>query len=596
MISSRRWGEATLKAGLNHREAGDAEKAISYYERLLNFNGAVEWKALARYGLIQLHYEAKQYKEVIEAFNSTAGTALDDNRMRPKMLIMVAKSYQELEQYSNAFDSYRLVERGFPETEEAIEAGYQKLRCQFALGDPSLPGYADRFVDLQRERDPESPFINKAIFLKSEILFKQNRFRDAAESYRALGENKTNIPEKYHSMINYKHGWAEADSGNPSLAIAPLSDFLANEPDSPHFANALAKRAMSYKLIEDYTNCLKDFDRIVKDFPESEPAELAYQQKGLISGQRRDDDAMIATFEEMLQKFPNTSAKAQAKFWIGFGKYRKKDYKACIDPLTEARTLQPEAYFENATRALMHAQYRNAQSVTSAASNEYLGKLIEEIDLYRKKNPEGLVPTEILFWLGMNLFDQEDYQRCAKYLTLASTPEKPEESQLILWERLAIAREKNGNWDRALNAAENQFALSKTPAAEAKTLLTKSKALLGKKLYDEARVAALQASKRQQEGRVGAMIHLQLGDIEFAVGNYEDAHQRYVLPAIAFDDPQITPLALWKTIRALDASLEELGNDATANEVRREHTAKKTELESELSKRFPSFRPPAEEA
>ena len=53
------------------------------------------------------------------------------------MLIMVAKSYHEMEQYSNAFDSYRLIEQAFPDSVEAEEAGYQKLRCQFVLGDES---------------------------------------------------------------------------------------------------------------------------------------------------------------------------------------------------------------------------------------------------------------------------------------------------------------------------------------------------------------------------------------------------------------------------------------------------------------------------
>ena len=158
-----------------------------------------------------------------------------------------------------------------------------------------------------------------AHFLKSEILFKQGKFRDAADAYRAITATKlAHIPEKYHTMIYYKHGWAEFEAGSPAQAIAPLSEFMLADKENPYFANALAKRAMSYKAIEDYTNCLKDFDRIIREYPDSEPAELSYQQKGLISGQRRDDDAMISTFEEMLNKFPSTSAKAQALFldWL----------------------------------------------------------------------------------------------------------------------------------------------------------------------------------------------------------------------------------------------------------------------------------------
>ncbi|MEZ5325304.1 MAG: tetratricopeptide repeat protein [Verrucomicrobiales bacterium] len=583
-------GEATVKAGLLYSEAGETEKAILLYNRMLKFDSAAEWKALARYGLIRLHYDAEQYEEVIKAFNATTSVSLPETT-RPKMLIMVAKSYHAMEQFSNAFDSYRLIEQAFPDSMEAEEAGYQKLRCQFVLGDPSLPGYADRFIDDQRQRDADSPFINMAYFLKSEILFKQGKYADAADAYRAMGAKLEHIPEKYHAMIHYKHGWAESEAGNPTQAIAPLSEFMLDQADSPYFANALAKRAMSYKAIEDYTNCLKDFDRIIKEFPNSEPAELSYQQKGLISGQRRDDDAMIATFEEMLMKFPNTSAKAQALFWIGFGKYRKKEYEACIEPLSKARSMDEESYFENGSRAIIHAQYRNAQSVTSAAKNEYLPKLVDEINLYLKKKPEGVIPTEILFWLGMKMFDQEDYGNAAKFLSLASTPDKPEDSQLILWERLAVAREEIGQYDLALDAAEKQFALSKSPAAEAKALLTKSRALAGKQLYDEARVAAREGSNRQKEGRVGAMLMLQLGDIEFAENNFPEAAALFIVPATTFDDPQITPMALWKTVRAIDGELEKMGANATSSERGKGLVAKKTELETEISKRFPEFRP-----
>ena len=132
-------GEATVKAGLLYSEEGQIEKAIKLYNRMLKFNRAADWKALARYGLIRLHYDAEQYEEVIEAFKATTSVTLPD-ATRPKMLIMVAKSYHELEQYSNAFDSYRLIEQAFPDSVEAVEAGYQKLRCQFVLGDPSPAG------------------------------------------------------------------------------------------------------------------------------------------------------------------------------------------------------------------------------------------------------------------------------------------------------------------------------------------------------------------------------------------------------------------------------------------------------------------------
>jgi TolA-binding protein len=53
----------------------------------------------------------------------------------------------------------------------------------------------------------------------------------------------------------------------------------------------------------------------------------------------------------------------------------------------------------------------------------------------------------------------------------------------------------------------------------------------------------------------------------------------YVVPSQMFDDEEITPLALSKTV----AALEKAGKSKEAEEYR-----------ADLKKRFPNFRPPAE--
>ena len=87
------------------------------------------------------------------------------------------------------------------------------------------------------------------------------------------------------------------------------------------------------------------------------------------------------------------------------------------------------------------------------------------------------------------------------------------------------------------------------------------------------------------------MLMLQLGDIEFAENNFPEAAALFIVPATTFDDPQITPMALWKTVRAIDGELEKMGANATSSERGKGLVAKKTELETEISKRFPEFRP-----
>jgi len=68
-----------------------------------------------------------------------------------------------------------------------------------------------------------------------------------------------------------------------------------------------------------------------------------------------------------------------------------------------------------------------------------------------------------------------------------------------------------------------------------------------------------------------------LGDVAAAQGNYANAAQRYVLPSQMFDDPEITPLALWKTMKAF----EQAGDQNQASD-----------FQKDLAKRFPKWHPP----
>jgi TolA-binding protein len=95
---------------------------------------------------------------------------------------------------------------------------------------------------------------------------------------------------------------------------------------------------------------------------------------------------------------------------------------------------------------------------------------------------------------------------------------------------------------------------------------------------EAARNSAQESLRSQKEGRTNAEARILLGDIAVANGRLEDAAREYLVVSQIFTDPEVTPLALTKVIKAYQS----LGNREKAQE-----------LQQELSKNFPNYKAPA---
>jgi len=62
-------------------------------------------------------------------------------------------------------------------------------------------------------------------------------------------------------------------------------------------------------------------------------------------------------------------------------------------------------------------------------------RLGKEVDSYRGKYADAIVPS-LLGYLGLTYFDRKDFNRSAKYLAWASTPDAPSNTDSRIWNYL----------------------------------------------------------------------------------------------------------------------------------------------------------------
>lgn len=553
--------EALVKSGLMSNSLGDNEKANDYFSSALELQGGDEWKPDAQFHLIKIYYQKKDFQKVIDTYSKGAFSMSDE--IRPKMLLMVGNSFRQMDRHQDAISVYILLREHYPSSKEASESEYRKLLSLFNLGNRSLPRYVDRFLEWQRPRDPDHKNIDMAILIKAEHFFERDDFMSSGKAYDEI--RLSNVPKELASSLLYKKAWSHSESKNATKAITTFTEFVRSYPEDERVSNALAKRALNYKSIEDYTSALSDLKTIIEKFQETESAELAYQQIALIEGQRQNYPALISSYEKLLEEYPDSKASAEAYFWIGWGQFELKKFKESSNSLRKARKLDKGSYHERATLRIILAEY----------SQQRVEAVRTELESLRQSVNKIIIPPQIYLWLGVNLFDSNNYSESSYYLSLACNPKDPESTQAVVWRYLGQARLFTGEYKKSIEAFDFYLNTPQPSNNKARVLHDKSTAMLALKEFNKAEKIVESALSLQPQSRIYGMLCLVWGEIALQQEKYEEAIKRLIKPTYAIEDADITPTALLKSSFAHD----KIGESDKAEE-----------LLSKLKSKYPNFK------
>lgn len=555
--------EAGFRAGVLNLEAEKPEEAERLLKQTLETSKNDTFRKIAQMALMDRAYQRKDYAEVIRLYSLMPLGA--KGKSKAQLDMMFANSLRHRNQLAQAIRIFGEIEREFRGTPEGTEAGYRKLMIFHDVKDKDLPKFADAYVATMREVDKESPFIDLALLLKAETLFESRLYDKAAEAYAEVRVAK--VDAKYASMRVYKMGWAYAESGNAALAIDALGDFVAQWPKDPLAATALVKRAMTYYKLEDYKGALRDFSRIVKEYPESKDMEYAMHQVALVLRHERRVKEMVEAYQALLSKFPETQVRPEAVFWIGGGLFDLKRYAESIQPLREARERHPDEYKEKASLRLIFAHYHLKQP----------DDLLKEMDGYIAQfgEREELVP--IIDFLGRHLYDKGDYAKAEPYLKRRADPKNPRKTAADIWRKLADIHMAGGKWPDAIAdlAAFLQHGIH--VEIRVRAMLDQANCHFKLGALGEAKQVSEDVLRLVRTGRLNAEARILLGDLAMAKELPEEAVQHYVIVAEFGADPVMLPQALHRLVEAL----EKQGKSEAAAAYRMELAAKYPNYEPE---------------
>ena len=362
----------------------------------------------------------------------------------------------------------------------------------------------------------------------------------------------------------YKLGLCHIQTKNTPDIIEAFTYYMQTFPDSPEMPAALAQRALAYEQDKNYSAALTDLNIILAKYPKAHEREAALQLKALILGQQDQTKGMVETFRQLLKEFPKSSVAAQAQYYIGKTAFEAKDYKTALIALNTARQLNKEQYYNLASVRIILCQFYLKDRAA----------LTKEVNNFMANGPNTNVPAEVLEWLGIEYYNEKDFQAAEKYLSALRKIDNTGSVKPDYLFYLGDAATKLKNLSEAEEAFTKYLQTATDPAGKAKVLLTLGAVKISAHKPDEAQKIAEEIMALQPEGRVNAEARLLAGEVQLERGNFDDAGKAFKGVALLYDDPAITPRALDKAALAF----RQAGNTEEADR-----------LSHELRERYPNY-------
>ncbi len=520
--------EAFVKAGMIAYHLGKKEDAVQLFTQATSLPDVGDWSGIASLALMKIATEKKEYSQVI---NNSENAILHANAEgKIEALFLTAQAERQLGDFKKALSLYDRVMEEAPTSESAHNAAFMRLLVLHALHDATLLPQLEIF--LQNSTNPHEQA--QARLLKAETLFESANYAGAAEAYASL-QNADFSPELKSETL-YKEAWSWNQAGEPKKALLLLSAWMTTFPQSPQMPTALIQHAMLAQKTKDLATAIADYSTLITNYPKASERELALQQKALLYGELHDNKQMVETFEQLLQAYPETTAAAQANFWIGWASFEAKEYGTAVPFLEKARTLDRKQFEERTTLRLLLAHY-------------YLEQ-VPETTQEASALPAASVPLAVAQWIGLKAYEQGKLPQAEKWLSLVVSSNNPELITRDIELTLAQTRLQQKKFQEAVESATKALQLSRDPASRAEATLTLATIQKGLKNYSQATALVQETLLLQPEGTINMKARLLLGDLLFAQQDYDGAARAYRAITLLSQDHVLKKQALQQAAQA----------------------------------------------
>ncbi len=428
-----------------------------------------------QYNIILSHYGQKEYENTIRLGETFLNT-FPDGPYSADVMLNVGQSYFELKDYNNSIKIYNQILEKYPDYKlksyvkgkiakatdykddfvSSLEIGTNGAQVDFEkckdLFDDNLYKYALSAFIMYRGKYAESPFSSNVDFLIADCYLNLGEFDTASKLFQEVIEKYPQSEEKYLAQRRldriatlqkkkeknslqdiYSRALNEHNQKRYSSAIREFSDFLTLYPTNKFAPNCQYWLAESYYSLDKKDIALREFKKVIKNYPDSDKAKDAQIKIDMIlntkkSVRKSDEfteyknvrkyyligkyDKAIGEFDEYISAYPNGKYVPNAYYWKGECYYSIGNYRKAIEVFEKILHLFPDSQKANHARIKISMSKeklgiddKTPQEILYQKSYAlYSGKkfmdAIASFESFINKYPtDGLVENS-LYWIG----------------------------------------------------------------------------------------------------------------------------------------------------------------------------------------------------
>lgn len=193
-----------------------------------------------------------------------------DPKYVPRTAYLLGQFAQELQQWNEAIDAYKMIVRQYPDHSLAVDAQYKMAQCYEEAGnfDEALEAYVTLAATY-----PKSPLIANVMIRISERFYKVQNYKVAAQ----VGEKFCERFEghEWAPRMAFRVGQCYYKDKDYMKAASSFDKFVKIFPDDALAGDSLFWSGESYRMASNNSLAFRRYNRCRWDYPESDAAKYS---------------------------------------------------------------------------------------------------------------------------------------------------------------------------------------------------------------------------------------------------------------------------------------------------------------------------------
>lgn len=266
------------------------------------------------------YYQQGRYEEAIEAFKDAMPYL--DEEMQTKAVLLIAESYNYLQNFDEASANYLQYINRTQGTDEERSAHYG---LGWMYHKQEIYHWASD--EFEKASEGSDELAQKALYYKAVNEKLGSRYQEAMETFRGFGDQFTEGEGPWVEKTYYEWAITAYEMGNYSETIEVLLPLVRNEEELEWGGKIYILLGEAYFANEEFTRSMQAFEAAeeVTDVDPAVKREARFQKAWVQYSNQAYEEAQ-KIFQSLHEEVPNEDVGREALFWSADAYYNMEEY------------------------------------------------------------------------------------------------------------------------------------------------------------------------------------------------------------------------------------------------------------------------------